>query len=277
MHLEGQLAGDGLERGDHLVGVDTGGLAELGGLRLLERDVQALRDGLRVVVPAERDVAREDRYAAPDHVRLHDRRADVDEGDRVGSAVGGVQLVLVLQSEPVEVHDHWGDLGLFGDGEVLGDLGLLHRDQDQVHVGVGLPDDLVVEEHLVNREGDVVLGLELDGVGDLLGRGLREQDLLDDDLAARHRDRRVPRLDTGFRDGFLDRPHDDGRVLDDALRDGVGRQRDDRIRIQFEVPAGPLELDYLDGAGTDVQPSVVPTRFSYSLSFPNQPMSQKSS
>ena len=104
----------------------------------------------------------EDRRAAPHDVGLHDRGADVDERDGLAAVARVVQLELVAEREAVDVDDRGREARVLDDGGVLEDLRLLHRDQDQVQHAVVLPDALVVEEDLVDREGNVMLRFELD-------------------------------------------------------------------------------------------------------------------
>ncbi len=47
---------------------------------------------------------------------------------------------------------------------------------------------LEVEEHFVDREGHMMLGLELDDVGDFLGWHFRNLHFLDDQLSTAHGD-----------------------------------------------------------------------------------------
>ena len=155
---------------------------------MLEGNLELLRDGLGVVVAPERNVAREDRRAAAHDVRLHDRGADVDEGDGLTTLAGIVHLELIAERETVDVHDRRHEPGVLDDGRVLEHLRLLDRDEDQVEHTVVLTHALKVEEHFVDREGHVMLGLELHDVGDFFGWYFRNLHFLDDQLSAADRD-----------------------------------------------------------------------------------------
>src|SRR5206468_6748082 len=99
------------------------------------------------------------------------------------------------------------------DGGVLEHLRLLHRDQDQVEDTVVLADALIVEEHLVDGEGHVMLGLELDDVADFLRRHLRNLYFLDDQFPAADRNGAARALEPGPGDGASDGLDDRRGVL----------------------------------------------------------------
>jgi len=72
-------------------------------------------------------------------------------------------------------------------GHVLVHLGLLGGHQHDVHGGArfgSLAHHLVVQVDIVDGKGDVMFGLELDRVGQLLRIDLGELDLLHDELSA---------------------------------------------------------------------------------------------
>ena len=114
-------------------------------------------------------------------------------------------------------------------------------------------EDLVVEVDVLDVEGDVLLGLPGDGLGQFgLGHG-RQRDLLDDDGGARERGGDLRGLDAAALeeppDGVGDgRAVDDGAVDDGVGRDGLGAEADDLVAL-----ARGLELDRLDGARPDVE------------------------
>ena len=108
---------------------------------------------------------------------------------------------------------------------------------------------MVVDEHLVDGERDVVLGLETNDVVDLLGRHLGNLDLLDDELAAADGDDRVGALDAGLLHRFLDGVGHRRGVVDGPVGDRVGDQGDHAEPSQGVV----ADLDYLDGARANVQ------------------------
>ena len=135
-----------------------------------------------------------------------------------------VELELVAEREAVDVHDHGVETRLFDHAHVLDDLGLLHGDQDQIHGAVVATHDVIVEEDLVDRERNVVLGFELHRVSQLLDRHFRNLDLLDDQLAPRHTDGRFLGPDGRSADGVLDGLDDARGIFDRAFRDRIGRQ-----------------------------------------------------
>ena len=110
----------------------------------------------------------------------------------------------VLQREGVDVDDHGGAPGLRDHAGVVGDLFLLRGDQQDVHrrlarrrvAGV---ENLVVEVDVLDVEGDVLLGLPVDGFGELRLGHHRQRDLLDDHGVARQGRGDVLRLDLAAR------------------------------------------------------------------------------
>src|SRR5712692_1508733 len=104
LDLERKLAGYRFDRRRDLGRVGAIA-AQLRRFRRGKRDRQCAGDRLGVTVAAEWDVTREDRRAPARYVRLHDGRADVDEGHGLVGALGHVELVLVLHGEAVDVDD----------------------------------------------------------------------------------------------------------------------------------------------------------------------------
>ena len=112
---------------------------------------------------------------------------DVQQRDHAAGVDAVVDLVAVLEGEDVDVHDLRRLAGLADGRGVVADLVLLDRDQQHVHVPAGAAalDHLVVEGHVLDVEGDVLLGLPVDRLGQLLRAHLGQADLLDDDRVAR--------------------------------------------------------------------------------------------
>src|SRR6266850_162693 len=81
-----------------------------------------------------------------------------------------VALPLVAEGEAVHVDDERVEACLIDDGHVLVDLRLLYRDEDDVHLAAGAAERVMIDEHLVDRERDVVLCLEHHHVVDIPGR-----------------------------------------------------------------------------------------------------------
>ncbi len=118
-----------------------------------------------------------------------------------------------------------------------------------------LADHLVVEEDLVDGEGDVVLRFEEDGVPQLLRRHLGQRNALDDGVTPGDGDdggrADDPRLLHAFPDGVAD----DRGLPDAAVGDRVPGQAAP-LRGDFsEYPPLLLhELDGLDRPRSDVEP-----------------------
>ena len=207
------------------------------------------------VVSPDGHVAHEDRHPAPDHVGLHHRRADIEQGHGVVAGGGCPQLELVLHGEGVEVDDRGLEPGRLDGRHVLAHPQTLDRHQEHVHGVDRLANHLIVDEDLVERVGDVVLGLEHDGVGSLAGGHLREQDALRDGLAARDGDDRGPGPDAGVLHALPDGVGNDPDVLDDPLDEGVPGQRHRGVRLEGKAATtGGTQLHRLDRARPDVQP-----------------------
>ena len=116
-----------------------------------------------------------------------------------------------------------------------------------------LTDALVVEEHLVDCEGNVVLRLELHDVADFLRGNFRNLDLLDDQLSTTDRDRTVRALQSrpGYR--ASDRLHNGRGVLDGAVCDGIWGKGCHPQRGQRVGPARLPDVDGLHTARPDVE------------------------
>jgi hypothetical protein len=145
-------------------------------LGLGEGELQLFRQGPREVIAADRHVP------LPDPVAIGDDEvgivgADVEQDDRVlrAAPLDLVEADEVVQGDRAHLDDVHLDSrnGQRQDGPV--DLVALHREQTDLGHGEVLVVDLVVAtdllvgpDHLIEREGDLLLGLELDDVGDPL-------------------------------------------------------------------------------------------------------------
>ena len=118
-------------------------------------------------------------------------------------------------------------------------------------------DDLVVEGHVLDVERDVLLGLPVDGLGQLLRAHLGQRDLLDDHGVAGNAGGDVGRLDLlrGEEplDGVDHRPGVHDRAVDDRLRRQRLHPDVDELVLRSALAAG-LELDGLHGRRSDVEP-----------------------
>ena len=175
------------------------------------------------------------------------------ECHRLAAIPGVIELVLVLDGERIEIHHEWLDARVLHRRDVLEHLDLLHRHHHHVHGVAALTDHLVVEEDIVHGEWDVVLGLEHDGVGKLLGADLRQGNALGDGLATGHRDHGGPALDPGLVQGLLHRLGHDPRLADSAVGDDVTGEGNSGKGFENEASSPLDELDHLDAAGPDIE------------------------
>jgi hypothetical protein len=127
----------------------------------------------------------------------------------------------------------------------------------------GIEND-VVEIDVVDVEGDVLLGLPADRLGELLLRHHREQDLLHDDRVPGDGHGDVLSLDAGRRQEAGDGLDHERRIHDGAVDDRLGGEALEAGADELVGPFLPLpELDQLDGRGADVESDEV-------LGFPEQ-------
>ena len=183
--------------------------------------------------------------------------AGVQQGDDAAGLEAVVGLVGVLQGEGVDVHDDRRAPGLGDDAGVVADLVLLRRHQQHVHGALRRrrgDQDLVVEVHVLDVEGDVLLGFPVDGLGELLLGHRRQRDLLDDDRVTGQRRRDVLGPELGVGEQAPDGVGDRAAVDDGAIDNAVGRDRLDPDGRDLIALPGGLELDGLHGARPDVEP-----------------------
>ena len=230
-------------------------------LGLFERDRPVLHERLGKGLGAEVDHPGELGDAAGGDHQVGDAPAHVDQGDHVGGgAVGGRSLIdeggLGRESADhgerlqVDAADH--ETGLLGHVHELPHHLSLGGDQQDalldaaVVVGVGR-EHLVVEDGLVDRDGDVLLGLELDRGPQLLFVDLRELHGADDDLLVRH-----PELDALACESALF-PEDFEFVGQSVAVDDLALEHEsfgksaDRSMRQHVVLLSGLDLDGSDG------------------------------
>src|SRR4030095_14062976 len=112
----------------------------------------------------------------------------------------------------------------------------------------------VVEEHVVDGEGNVVLRLELNGVTQLFRSDLGERDALDDRLASGYGDDRAGSADPRLLHAFLDRVRHDLRLADRSFRNDVPRKWNGGERLQSQTALALSELDNLNRARSNVEP-----------------------
>ena len=110
---------------------------------------------------------------------------------------------------------------------------LLDRDEEDFHLALFVgqrSENLEIEVHLFDLEGDVLLGLPLDLLLEFRLGHEGQLDLLHDQGVAGDRRRDVPVLQLEVRDEVADRLDDNGRVHDDAIDDGFGGElRDSEV------------------------------------------------
>src|SRR6185436_8439412 len=109
---------------------------------------------------------------------------------------------------------------------------------------------------VLDVEGDVLLRLPRDDLGQLLFGGGRDGDFLDDDAVAGEGDGDVGTLHFAGAERFLNRLDDEAGVHDGAVHDRLRRERLDGHVLELVALAFSelLELHDLDGARTDVEP-----------------------
>jgi len=124
--------------------------------------------------------------------------------------------------------------------------------EDDVHLAAGAAERVMIDEHLVDRERDVVLCLEHHHVVDIPGRHLGDLNLLDDQLAPADGDGRLEPSDARLDHRLLDRVSHGLGVADRAVGDGVGGQANGG----HPGDGSALDLHGFDGARADIQTKV---------------------
>src|SRR5438105_313224 len=259
-HLVGDALDDPLHfLRDHRIGILGLVAAYLQLLRLVVRDVELLLDLLGELVPAHGDVAGEGGETVRQHVDVHHRGAGVDEDHRLAAREVVVDLEGVLHREGVDVDDHGNEPRLRDHRGVVVDHVLLGGDEEDVHlprsgVLLGGGEDLDVDVHVLDVEGDVLLRLPLDALLELVAGHAGHGDLLDDHAVARDPDGHLAVLQLELADQLPDPLDDGGRVHQGAVDDGLGRQRRDAEGVERVAAfAGFLQLNELHGRRADVE------------------------
>ncbi len=147
-----------------LLGNSGNGFALLEPLGVLIAQVEFFLQRVGILISAHRNVAREQRDAAPHDIDIHDAGADVQQRHGLAGIGVVVQLVAVLQREGVDIHDRRRLAGLRQHVGVIQNLVLLHRHQQHVHLRIQRFQQLVVEIHVGNIEGNMLAGFGLDAV-----------------------------------------------------------------------------------------------------------------
>ena len=144
-------------------------LALLRRLGFVRRQVERPLDVVGQLVAAERLVAGEQELVVAQHVEVRHVGADVDQGDVLVAPARGQrrrdELESLLHRVGLDVHHPRLQAGGLGDGDPVLDLFLAGgRDQHLGLLGIvrRRADGLEVEVDLVEREGDVLVGLGLD-------------------------------------------------------------------------------------------------------------------
>ncbi len=162
-----------------------------------------------------------------------------------------------LRGIGLDVHHPGLQAGGLGDGDAVLDLFLARRgDQDLDLVGVvrRWAQDLEIEVDLVQREGDVLVGLGLDGKLEFLFLlAGRDDDLFGDDHRGRQRHGNIAVAAAEAFPAPLERIADLVQVGDVAVGDKVLRQWLDRIPFEpVSSLAGLREFDQFDRRRRDV-------------------------
>jgi hypothetical protein len=164
------------------------------------------------------------------------------------------ELEGVLDAERVDVDDLGLEARLAHDAGEVVDLVLLRGHEQEVHLtGLGAAaQDLVVDVHDLDVEGNVLLGLPRDLLGELGLRHDGDGDLADDDALPVDADGNVTR-GNALRGPDRREGVDDGRAVHDvAVDDGLRGQRRDAVANHRETFASLAELHDLDRARADV-------------------------
>ena len=249
-----------MQDGSDLLGTDAlDRLATFHLLGAVERQVELFLYGFSICVAADRHVAREERLVAGENIDVDGARARVQQDDHGLGVETVVHLVGVLEREGVHVHDHRHPTGLRDDAGIVRDLFFLGRDEQDVHcagrLGAGSRvENLVIEVHILDVEGDVLFGLPVNRLGELRGGHHRQIDLLDDHGVARQRGGDLLRPERLVLEDTADGVGDRGAVDDGAVDDAVGRHRLDGKRHDLEALPDSLQLDSFDRARPDVEP-----------------------
>jgi hypothetical protein len=165
-----------------------------------------------------------------------------------------VDLEDVLHGEGVDVDDRGLELRL--PGEVRGGLELfaLGRHEQDVHLPLVGPtlEHFVVDVHVFDLEGDLLLGLPSDLLAELLRGHERQGQALDDHRVSRDRERDLAALHLEVGEELLERLDDDASVHHLAIDDGLRRKGRVAELDQRFLLLDVLEQAELDRARPDV-------------------------
>jgi hypothetical protein len=241
----------------HRLRVDFGKeFAGLQFLRILHADVELLLDSLGILVAADGNVPGKGRHSVAKDIDVHDAGPEVDESDVLVRYDLVVDLVGILQSEGVKVHDDGVQSRLYDDVGVLVDLVLLDCDEEDVHLPFFRRFDrlqnLKVEIDVVNVKGDVLLRLPVDRLFQLvLGHG-READLFHDHRVPGETHAGLLALDLVFPDDIHEGVDDGAGIHDGSVDNGLGGDGTDSEVFQLKSLGGLLQFDKLDSTGSDI-------------------------
>ena len=253
LHLLHQVGEHRPHRLEDLLGVLARRGLTLELLGLVEADLELLDQRLGEVVPADGQRPQPDAPVLDDdHVRRHRADVHVHHPLLAHALLGLVVAEGVVhrqgrKRQRVDIEVHRPEVAEELRHPLLGD-----REDADLHVGrVGLLEHLVVPLDLLDGEGDLLLGLELDDVGDLLR--------LDRGQLREPREGHIPR-DGGDHRALLDLVLLDQRVeldLDHLIHVQVRHRQDLLERQDVEVrdphaPTGADQLHRLDRVRPDV-------------------------
>ena len=119
-------------------------------LQRLEAQIQFLLQRIGVLMPAHRNVAREQRRRAFHDVDVHHARTQVEQRDDLGRSGFIVELVAVLQCERIDIHNSRSFAGHREYVGVVQNLVFLDSHEQDVHLRTGriVGKNLVVEVHV---------------------------------------------------------------------------------------------------------------------------------
>ena len=152
-------------------------------LSLSKTEVELFLNKVCVLMSPYADIAREEKIMSRDNVDGHNARAKVQQGYRGSSARLVINLVRVLQGEGIHVHYNRILSGHAYHAGVVCDLLLFDRDEKHVQVAGGgaFAQNLIVQIHVGNVEGDVLFRFPANGFRKLFLRLGRQRDLLHND------------------------------------------------------------------------------------------------
>ena len=223
----------------------------------LERELEARRDRVGELAPTGAEHAHEPRDAVLVHDHARDTAAERDDALGAAAVVADRVAEAADQRERDQVDRLDSETGALDRVDQAGDRRGMRRSEQHLHdrlAGLGLdrPEDREVDDGLVERDRDELLGLEPQRTRELLAGHHRHLDLADDQPWARDPDAHAGAAEAELGAKPRDRLADRGGVDDLALAHHFARQGDLAERDE----ARRRTRDHLgdgDRVGTDVE------------------------